>query len=56
MFLELLQWDWPVGADPLTRFLIETGQNLIGGESAGGSKLQEIIGATRKTTQNLLQH
>ena len=39
--------------DPLTRFLLETGQNLIGGESAGGTKLQEIIGATRKPSQNL---
>jgi len=43
----------PVGADPLARFLIETGQTLVGGEAAGGTKLQEILGATRKPTQNL---
>ena len=35
-------------ADPLTQFLLQTGQNLIAGESAGGTKLQEIVGATRK--------
>ena len=35
-------------ADPLTQFLLQTGQNLIAGESAGGTKIQEIIGATRK--------
>ena len=34
--------------DPLTQFLLQTGSNLIGGESAGGTKLQEIVGATRK--------
>ena len=34
--------------DPLTQFLLQTGQNLIGGESAGGTKLQEIVGATKK--------
>jgi hypothetical protein len=43
----------PVGVDPLARFLIETGQNLVGGEAAGGNKLQEILGATQKPTQNL---
>jgi hypothetical protein len=43
----------PGSSDPLARFLIETGQGLVGGESAGGSKLQEIIGATQKPTQNL---
>ena len=37
----------PLG-DPLTQFLLTTGQNLIAGESAGGTKLQEVIGATRK--------
>jgi hypothetical protein len=37
----------PLG-DPLTQFLLQTGQNLISGESAGGTKLQEIVGATRK--------
>ena len=41
------------GADPLARFLIETGQTLVGGEAAGGTKLQEILGATRKPMQNL---
>ena len=40
-------------ADPLTRFLIETGQNLIGGTAAGGTKLAEILGATEKPSQNL---
>ena len=35
-------------SDPLTQFLLQTGQNLIGGESAGGTKLQEIVGATKK--------
>ena len=40
--------------DALTRFLIETGQGLVGGAGAGrGSKLAEIIGATEKPTQNL---
>ena len=43
----------PVGGDPLARFLIESGQGLVGGEAAGGTKLQEILGATRKPTQNL---
>ena len=37
----------PLG-DPLTQFLLTTGQNLISGESAGGTKLQELVGATRK--------
>ena len=44
----------PAGADPLARFLIETGQGLVGGAGAGrGSKLAEILGATEKPTQNL---
>tara|TARA_Y100000361_G_scaffold150909_1_gene167355 strand:+ start:93 stop:989 length:897 start_codon:yes stop_codon:yes gene_type:complete len=34
-------------SNPLTQFLLQTGQNLISGESAGGTKLQEIVGATR---------
>jgi len=33
--------------DPLTQFLLSTGQNLISGESAGGTKLQELAGATK---------
>ena len=41
-------------ADPLARFLIETGQGLVGGAGADrGSKLAEILGATEKPTQNL---
>ena len=36
----------PLG-NPLTQFLLQTGQNLIGGTAAGGTKLQEIVGATR---------
>ena len=36
----------PLG-DPLTQFLLSTGQNLIGGSAAGGTKLQEIVGATK---------
>ena len=40
--------------DALTRFLIETGQGLVGGGGADrGSKLAEILGATEKPTQNL---
>jgi len=35
-------------ADPLTQFLLQTGQNLIAGESAGGTKLQEIVGAAQQ--------
>ena len=35
-------------SNPLTQFLLQTGANLIGGESAGGTKLQEIVGATKK--------
>jgi len=34
-------------ANPLTQFLLQTGQNLIGGTAAGGTKLQELVGATR---------
>ena len=37
----------PLG-DPLTQFLLQTGQNLIGGTAAGGTKLQEIVGATKE--------
>jgi len=37
----------PLG-DPLTQFLLSTGQNLISGESAGGTKLQELAGATKQ--------
>ena len=44
----------PGSSDPLARFLIETGQGLVGGAGADrGSKLAEIIGATEKPTQNL---
>ena len=35
-------------SDPLTQFLLTTGLNLIGGTAAGGTKLQEIVGATKK--------
>ena len=34
-------------SNPLTQFLLQTGQNLIGGTAAGGTKLQELVGATR---------
>tara|TARA_R100000655_G_scaffold17104_1_gene36662 strand:- start:120 stop:995 length:876 start_codon:yes stop_codon:yes gene_type:complete len=37
----------PLG-DPLTQFLLSTGQNLISGDSAGGTKLQELVGATKQ--------
>ena len=37
----------PLG-DPLTQFLLQTGANLIGGTAAGGTKLQEISGATKE--------
>ena len=41
-------------SDPIARFLIETGQGLVGGAGADrGSKLAEILGATEKPTQNL---
>ena len=40
------------GPDALTQFLLRTGQNLIGGESAGGTKLQEIVGSTTKPMEN----
>ncbi len=40
------------GPDALTQFLLRTGQNLIGGESAGGTKLQEIVGSTNKPMEN----
>ena len=35
-------------SNPLTQFLLQTGQNLIGGEAAGGTKLQELVGATKQ--------
>ena len=35
-------------SNPLTQFLLQTGQNLIGGTAAGGTKLQEIVGATKE--------
>ena len=44
----------PLG-DPLTQFLLQTGQNLISGESAGGTKLQEISGATRKPLEKAIK-
>ena len=34
-------------SNPLTQFLLQTGQNLISGTAAGGTKLQEIVGATK---------
>jgi hypothetical protein len=40
------------GPDALTQFLLRTGQNLIGGQSAGGTKLQEIIGSTNEPMEN----
>jgi len=40
------------GPDALTRFLLELGPSLALGESAGGTKLQEILGATQKPMQN----
>ena len=40
------------GPDALTQFLLRTGQNLIGGESAGGTKLQEIVGSTNEPMEN----
>ena len=40
------------GPDAITRFLLELGPSLVGGESAGGTKLQEILGATQKPMQN----
>ena len=44
----------PLG-DTLTQFLLQTGQNLISGESAGGTKLQEISGATRKPLEKAIK-
>ena len=38
--------------DALTRFLLELGPSLALGESAGGTKQQEILGATQKPLQN----
>jgi hypothetical protein len=44
----------PGSSDPLARFLIETGQGLVGGAGADrGSRIAEILGATEKPTQNL---
>ena len=40
------------GPDAITRFLLESGEKLIGGESAGGTKLQEIVGSTKDPMQN----
>ena len=40
------------GPDALTQFLLRTGQNLIKGESAGGTKLQEIVGSTNEPMEN----
>ena len=40
------------GPDALTRFLLELGPSLALGESAGGTKQQEILGATQKPLQN----
>ena len=40
------------GPDALTQFLLRTGQNLIGGESAGGTKLQEVVGSTTKPMED----
>jgi len=40
------------GPDALTRFLLESGEKLIRGESAGGTKLQEIVGSTKDPMQN----
>ena len=37
----------PLG-DPLTQFLLQTGSNLISGDSAGGTKLQELVGSTKE--------
>ena len=34
-------------SNPLTQFLLQTGANLIGGTAAGGTKLQEIVGAAK---------
>ena len=41
------------GIDPATQFLLTLGPSLISGESAGGTKLQEIVGAAQKPTQQL---
>ena len=43
------------GPDALTQFLLRTGQNLIGGESAGGTKLQEIVGSTTNLWKIILK-
>jgi len=40
------------GPDALTQFLLRTGKNLIGGESAGGTKLQEVVGSTNEPMEN----
>ena len=41
------------GIDPATQFLLTLGPSLISGQSAGGTKLQEIVGAAEKPTQQL---
>ena len=42
-------------ANPLTQFLLQTGANLIGGTAAGGTKLQEIVGAAQKPLQSAIK-
>ena len=42
-------------ANPLTQFLLQTGANLIGGTAAGGTKLQEIVGATQQPLQTAIK-
>ena len=42
-------------SNPLTQFLLQTGANLIGGTAAGGSKLQEIVGAAQKPLQSAIK-
>ena len=42
-------------SNPLTQFLLQTGANLIGGTAAGGTKLQEIVGAAQKPLQSAIK-
>ena len=42
-------------SNPLTQFLLQTGQNLIGGEAAGGTKLQELVGATKQPLDRVMK-
>ena len=42
-------------ANPLTQFLLQTGANLIGGTAAGGTKLQEIVGAAQQPLQSAIK-